>query len=103
MRNQEAGFETTRQRAFRHIAGRLGLVALGGFCVLYGLGMMHRGIMAYQNEHYRATTYSAGTIAAGIFIAILGLLPSSLVSWLSALKKPPHKDPLPHHRHHDPR
>src|SRR5690242_6709870 len=104
MHRQRTVRESGRQRALPHLASRISLVFLGSFTALYGLTMMHGGVMVYQNGSYRATTYSAATLASGIFIAILGLLPTSLVSWLAGTKASSHREQTsPHRRHHEPK
>ena len=95
--------------AMRWVVYRLSLIALGAALVLYSLQLMHRGIYVYQNVTFRATTYSAGNVALGIFIGLLAFLPpASLVDrWIARRKernspdRPEH--PSYHHRHHGPK
>jgi Na+/H+ antiporter NhaD/arsenite permease-like protein len=59
---------------------RIALFVLGLSLVIYGWGLLNQGIFAYVASRYRYTLYSPGTVAVGIFIALLAVLPSS--KWL---------------------
>jgi hypothetical protein len=85
------------------LRARLGLLAFGAFLALYGLGMINRGILVYEN-HRRLTNYSYGTIATGIFISLLAFLPPvALVNrWLAPKQLATHHRPE-HHRKHGPK
>ena len=59
---------------------RVVLFALGLSLAIYGWGLLNEGVFAYVASIYRYTLYSPGTVAVGIFIALLAFLPSS--KWL---------------------
>jgi hypothetical protein len=82
---------------------RLSLIVAGGIIATYGLLLLHRGVVVYQNTWVRGTNYSAGTVAAGVFIGLLAFLPpTALVDrWTARKKKPEH--PTYHQRHHGPK
>jgi hypothetical protein len=71
------------QNLIKNAVVRLSLIATGALVVEYGLQMMHKGVFAYQNSWFRGTNYSAGTVATGVFIGLLALLPPT--SWISRL------------------
>jgi hypothetical protein len=90
----------------RWIVGRLSLLAVGAVTVVYGLQLMHRGIFVYQNTWFRGTNYSAGTVAAGVFLGLLAFLPpaSWVDRWMSRKKKQQQLGhPTHHQRHHGPK
>jgi hypothetical protein len=68
---------------------RLSLLAAGVLLAMYGLQMMDRGIIAYQNAWFRGTNYSAGTVAAGIFVGLLAFLPPAtwVDRWINQKKE----------------
>jgi hypothetical protein len=72
----------------------------------HGLQLMHRGVFVYQNASFRATNYSAGTVAAGVFVGLLAFLPPAawVDRWIARKKKPQqHDHPSFHQRHHGPK
>jgi hypothetical protein len=88
------------------IAIRLSILAAGAITVVYGLLLMHRGVFVYQNAWFRGTNYSAGTVAAGIFLGLLAFLPptSWVERWMARKKRQPQGDhPKYHQRHHGPK
>ncbi|MGA1989230.1 MAG: hypothetical protein ABSG72_23360 [Candidatus Sulfotelmatobacter sp.] len=91
----------------RSIGVRLSLLAAGGAMVAYGLQLMHRGVLVYQNTWFRGTNYSAGTVAAGVFVGLLAFLPptSWVDRWMARRKKKPQQNDHPafHQRHHGPK
>jgi hypothetical protein len=87
------------QNLIKNVVVRLSLVATGALIVECGLQMMHKGVFAYQNSWFRGTNYSAGTVAAGVFIGLLAFLPPT--SWVTRLiggKKTPTHDQLTYAR-----
>ena len=80
---------------------RFSLLAVGAIIVVYGLQLMHRGIFAYQNTWFRGTNYSAGTVAAGVFLGLLAFLPPA--AWVNrwiARKRPKQRDHSTYHQRH---
>jgi hypothetical protein len=72
---------TRRNAIYARLGPRVGLVAGGLITILYGLRMIDKGVSVYLNNTYRATTYSAGTVAAGGFLILLALVPDRLVAF----------------------
>lgn len=68
---------------------RLALFATGCVLVAYGLEASRRGIFVYQNTWFRGTHYSSGTVAIGIFVALLAFLPPTrwVEHWMNRGKK----------------
>ncbi|MGA8437077.1 MAG: hypothetical protein WB762_22385 [Candidatus Sulfotelmatobacter sp.] len=85
----------------RWIIGRLSLLTVGGITVVYGLQLVHRGIFVYQNTWFRGTNYSAGTVAAGVFLGLLAFLPpTASVDRCIGRKKPKQRDRSTCHQRH---
>jgi hypothetical protein len=87
------------------IKTRVGLLAAGAFTAVFGLSLWHRGVFVYQNTWFRGTSYSASTIAFGIFLVLLAFLPPTawVERWTPRKKNPEHQDhPAYHQRHHGP-
>jgi hypothetical protein len=85
---------------------RLSILAVGAMTIVYGLLLMHQGIFVYQNAWFRGTNYSAGTVAAGVFLCLLVFLPPTawVERWIAPKKKKPQDDhPKYHQRHHGPK
>jgi hypothetical protein len=78
---------------------RIGLFVLGIVIALYGLDLIHLGIMSYVNARYRAAMYSPGVVATGVFFSLLAFLPPA--SWVDRLtrRKKVNAAPHPRHRH----
>jgi hypothetical protein len=53
------------------------LLAAGAYLAAYGIVQIHRGVFVYANASYHQTTFAAGTIGMGLFMAALSALPSS--------------------------
>ena len=54
---------------------RVAVFCSGLLAVLYGFGMLNRGIAVYLSGRYRVPVYSAGVIATGVFFSLLAFLP----------------------------
>ena len=76
---------------------RIGLFVLGIVIALYGLDLMHLGIMSYVNARYRAVMYSPGVVVTGVFFSLLAFLPPA--SWVDRLARRKKVDGVPHPRH----
>jgi hypothetical protein len=88
------------------IAIRLSILAAGVITVVYGLQLMHRGVFVYQNRWFRGTNYSAGAVAAGVFLSLLAFLPPTawVERWIAPKKKKPQDNhPKYHQRRHGPK
>ena len=73
--------------------------ALGGLgLILYGLGLLSRGVIVYVNQ-YRLTLYSPGTVATGALLVILAFVPDSVVTVLVRRKKATDDPRRPRSRH----
>jgi hypothetical protein len=85
---------------------RLSILAAGAITIVYGLLLMHHGIFVYQNAWFRGTNYSAGTVAAGVFLSLLAFLPPTawVERWIAPREKKPQDDHAKYHqRHHGPK
>jgi hypothetical protein len=74
------------------------LIATGALTVRHGLQLMHSGVFVEQNTWFRGTNYSAGTLAAGVFLGLLAFLPPA--SWISRLMKEKKADSQTHLTYH---